>query len=293
MGWLIPDRPLVRPGSREGTAAMTKMLTDWSQEDREQHCNQVMRGGWSRVGPPVLPILLVGMVMDGSPFTREELAPFVRTVANPDGALSATCWESAEDSEDQEILAKVMADSARYAAHYGLPPLQTVDDVITLLVTAQVVREVPDEAGLLRLHPAHPLPTPANVFPLEEEERVLQRRMRIDAAYEGDSYRIIKMFEPTDERREEITTSLDRLARTIDGSPYDAQQAVQLLLDNGDFTTSVDIAELPPHKVFRLRCDWEKFDASRIGIHGQDDEGRLVVTLPEDLDPPAGEGDPQ
>lgn len=82
------------------------------------------------------------------------------------------------------------------------------------------------------------------------------------------------------ERRGEITTSLDRLARVIDGHPHDARQAVSLLLDAQDFTATVDISAIPPHRVFRLRCDWTKFDAHSIGIHGGDDQERIAVTLP-------------
>ncbi|MGW3046367.1 DUF6042 family protein [Kitasatospora sp. NPDC001159] len=55
-----------------------------------------------------------------------------------------------------------------------------------------------------------------------------------------------------------------------------------LLLDQGDFTATADVAAIPPHKVFRLQCDWEKFDQSRISIHGVNDDGQIVVTLPED-----------
>lgn len=92
------------------------------------------------------------------------------------------------------------------------------------------------------------------------------------------------MFDPSNDRREEITTSFDRLARVIDGHAHDARQAVQLLLHDKDFTASVDVATVASHKVFRLRCEWEKFDPTRIGIHGFTEEGSLSVTLPDDMD---------
>ncbi|MFI9332148.1 DUF6042 family protein [Kitasatospora sp. NPDC052868] len=90
------------------------------------------------------------------------------------------------------------------------------------------------------------------------------------------------MFDPEGRRLEEVTTSLQRLAKAIDGDPHDARQAVLLLLDQGDFTATEDVAAIPPHKVFRLRCDWEKFEQSRISIHGVNDDGQIVVTLPQD-----------
>ncbi|AXE76057.1 hypothetical protein C5746_02710 [Streptomyces atratus] len=101
------------------------------------------------------------------------------------------------------------------------------------------------------------------------------------------------MFHPDGDRHSEITTSLEHLARAIDGDPHDARQAVQLLLNEGDFTTSLDITGLPPHKVFRLQCDWTQFDATRICIHGMTDEGQMQVTLPTDFLGPEDESAPQ
>ncbi|WP_405690741.1 DUF6042 family protein [Streptomyces sp. NBC_00057] len=91
------------------------------------------------------------------------------------------------DEDEQAEVPRQMADAARYAAHYGLPPLQTNDGVITLLVAAEVIHEIPGRDGVLRLHPAHPLPAPADVFPLAEDEAAIQRRMRFEAAHEDDS----------------------------------------------------------------------------------------------------------
>ncbi|MEU3315824.1 DUF6042 family protein [Streptomyces sp. NPDC006662] len=158
-------------------------------------------------------------------------------------------------------------------------------DVLDLLLTAGVLYEVPDAAGgAPRIFPKLPPPVPADVFPLDEEEAAIQRQMLIDSAYEGPSYRIIELFDPDGLRRAEIVTSLDRLARLIEGDPQDAREALRLLAEVGDFTTTLDVTDLPSHKVFRIQCDWEQFDKKRISIHGMTEDGKLAVTLPSDLD---------
>ncbi|WP_033818438.1 DUF6042 family protein [Kitasatospora sp. MBT63] len=268
--------------------AETASPTDWSDEMREEHLRRTARGGWSRIRPQVTMMLLIGAIMEGAPLTREELGPFVATHDNPDGALTHSCWDTGDEFDEEEAaeaaeaLPGQVTDATRYAAQYGLPPLETIDDVITLLVAAKVLHEIPDSTGRLRLHPTHPLPFPSDVLPLSDEEEQVQRELRMSLIYSDDSFEIIGMFEPEGRRLEEITTSLQRLARAIDGDPHDARQAVLLLLGEGDFTATEDVAAIPLHKVFRLRCDWQKFDQSRIALRGVNDDGQIAVTLPED-----------
>ncbi|MGR3935268.1 DUF6042 family protein [Streptomyces sp. BRA346] len=261
-------------------------LTDWSPQNRELHAHQATVGGWTRMRPHLMFLLLIGLVAGDAPGTREDIAPFGRRSIDPQDSLEQSCWEDDSLLDDAELdaLPEHKATAVRYAAHYGLPPLQTVNDVINLLVAAGVVHEIPDSTGVPRLHPAQPLPVPADVFPLDEDERAIQRDLQLRATYEDASYRIMNLFDPEGERHEEITTSLERLARAIDGNPHDARQAVQLLLSDGDFTSSLDPTDLPPHKVFQLRCDWAAFDTGRITLHGMDEDGRILATLPEDAD---------
>ncbi|MCW7990115.1 hypothetical protein XF35_33925 [Streptomyces platensis subsp. clarensis] len=101
--------------------------------------------------------------------------------------------------------------------------------------------------------PAQPLPGPADVFPLDEGGRAVQRWFRFEAADKGDSYRITAMFDPMGERSQGISTSLQHLTCAIDGCPHDAHQAVPLLPEAGDFTTSLGIAHLPTEKIVWLR----------------------------------------
>ncbi|MFD9458594.1 DUF6042 family protein [Streptomyces sp. NPDC059985] len=258
----------------------------WTEQDREYYLQQVMRSGWSRMRPYSLLFLLLGAGIAENGATREDLKPGLRNSENPQGDLEAPCWEDPDDLDEDEQARQpqLIETAALYAAHYGRPPLRTHADVLDLLLAAGVVYEVPNAVGAPRIFPKVPAPVPADVFPLDEEEAAIQRQMLIDSAYEGPSYRIIELFEPDGLRREEIVTSLDRMARLIEGDPQDAREAIRLLTEVGDFTTTLDVANVPSHKVFRIRCAWEQFDKKRIGIHGMTEDGKLAVTLPSDLD---------
>ncbi|MFJ5809065.1 DUF6042 family protein [Streptomyces sp. NPDC093093] len=258
----------------------------WTEQDREDHLQRVMRNGWSRMRPFSFMFLLLGAGLAESGATREELTSALRSRENPEGDWAAACWEDAEDLDEEERTRrpKLIATADRYAAHHGRPPLRTHADVLDLLLAAGVVHEVPDAAGgAPRLFPQVPVPSPADVFPLDEEEAAVQRQMLSDSAYEGASQRVMQMFEPEGARHKEIVTSLDRLAPLIEGDPEDAREAVRLVTGNGDFTTTLDVSGLAPHKVFRIQCDWEQFDRTRLTFHGMTEDGKLAVTLTGDL----------
>ena len=244
----------------------TEPLTDWSQDNREQHFHSVIGGGWLRMPPPMLGLLLAALTGRERPLTRDELRPFVRNSANPSGDWQASCWEDGDerDAKDLAELRAAQATSARYAAHYGLPPVSTPNDLLTLMIAAGLVHEIPDADGQMRLYPTFPLPSRHEVFPLDDEELSAQHALRRHHAYGSDSSRIIALFQPTGLRHREITTTLDRLAGVIDGHSHDARQAVLLLLEGPDFTATTDVSEISPHKVFQLRCDWETFHEHRI-----------------------------
>jgi hypothetical protein len=158
----------------------TVPLMDWSPEQQELHFHSVVRGRWLRISPDMTGLLLMGLGGEGRPLTREEARTVVRTGANPSGEWQASCWDQEggleRDEDDLADLRKQQADSARYAAHYGLPPLRTFTDLLGLLITAGVVHEIPDAHGVPRLHPASPLPGP------HEDELTVQKLLRRDAA---------------------------------------------------------------------------------------------------------------
>ncbi|MCZ4102079.1 hypothetical protein C8250_042195 [Streptomyces sp. So13.3] len=114
--------------------------------------------------------------------------------------------------------------------------------------------------------------------------RSVERQLRIDSVYEGDSYRSIELFDPDGQRRSEVKTSLDRVARLIEGDTHGRREALRLLTETGDFTTSRDLTGLPPYRVFAIRRDGEQFDQQRIAIHGATEGSRIRVTLPRGTD---------
>ncbi|MEU0950288.1 DUF6042 family protein [Streptomyces canus] len=253
-------------------------LPDGSQ-DQHERIHSVIGGGWLRVPPPMTGLLLMALASRREPVTREDLRPFLRNSANPSGDWQASCWDDGHERDAEELadLEAARTTAARYATHYELPPVCTLSDMLTLLIAAGLVRELPGADGQLRLAAAFPLPGPHEVFPLDAEEQAAQDWLRRHNAYHGDAAGIIALFDPSGVRRQEITTSLDRLARVIDGHPHDAREAVRLLLEQQDFTTAADISALPSHKVFRLRCDWPRFDAHRMRVR-RGRKGQLSVT---------------
>src|SRR6266498_3352740 len=112
-----------------------------------------------------------------------------------------------------------------------------------------------------------PLPLAEEVFPLTAEERAEEDRDRWQHMHYGTGQTIIRLFDPAaDDRKDTLTTSLQRLARQLDLDPESVREGILILLDEGDFSINVDIAHAPQHKVFTLRVDWERFAHTRIGI---------------------------
>ncbi|WP_431676135.1 DUF6042 family protein [Kitasatospora sp. KL5] len=249
----------------------------WTDQDRAACQSALVRGGWTRVVPHATFVALMCAGLAETAPTREELGAAITTEG-----LAGPCWDGPdEDNEDgdEQYLAAARADAARYAAHYGLGAPQTVDDLITLLVAAGVLVESPGPAGPV-LRPVRPMPGPGDVFPLADAERQVLADLERRRTYSSGASAIIGLFEPRGARIVEITTSLDRLARAIGRDAEHARQCVLQLLGDGDFTATADIAAVAGHNVFRLRCDWEAFDAGRIGVQGRTEDGRIRVTLP-------------
>jgi len=123
------------------------------------------------------------------------------------------------------------------------------------------------EDGAIRFRPTWPLPLVEDVLPLTPEERAEEDQHRWRDLHYGTGQRIIALFEPlADNRKDALTTSLERLGRRLGLAPDSVREGILVLLDEGDFSVNVDIARMPQHKVFTLRVDWERFARTRIGI---------------------------
>jgi Family of unknown function (DUF6042) len=144
--------------------------------------------------------------------------------------------------------------------------VRTCRDILNLMVAAGVLHRVVED-GAVRFRPAWPLPIAEDVFPVTAEERDEEDAFRWHALHEGTAQDIIRLFKPdAADRRDNLTTSLERLGRILELDPDSVREGILVLLDEGDFTASLDIARAPRHKVFILRVDWERFAADRISI---------------------------
>lgn len=259
---------------------------------------------WGRTLPDSAAVLLAALAARG-PLSREELAaavagdlaagggllapaldlPHVYTdakLAEQRASFADTPFAASEeelaldaDAVNADEAARVRDKSARYdryAAAVGTSPVRTIAGVIDLLRGCQVVRL--DDTGRYDLNAQAPLP--AEVLPLDEDEARLQDEMRWQGLHEGPSQQIIKLFDPHGPGQiDRLRTSLERLGRQLGLDTETVRGAVALLVSEGDFDTSVDVAGLREHQVFELVVDWEAFAGHRLSlrVHRADDEG--------------------
>ena len=201
----------------------------------------------------------------------------------PDGARLAAHVATAEtvvvpdhsssEGEDSTSAAEMMAEEAglrqarvaetdRYAAALGVAPVRTLGELVDLMVAARVL--LVDEGGRYAINPAAPLP--AEVLPLSAEEATTQDQMRWHDLHHATAQALIRLFDPDAQSRDRLRTSLQKLARQVDAEVESVRAAVVTLLDEGDFTASLDVAIIREHQVFELAVDWDRFASTRISI---------------------------
>jgi hypothetical protein len=267
--------------NRQG-ANVTKPLEGWDEEQRARIQRDVFATGLSRHLPHAGAVLLAAVVSFPEPPTLDELGKVLRRPSDPTGSWDGPAWEEPkpftpeeladlraefphadEEPEDADTVnaqevARFQEHRARvdrYAAHYGLPPIRTCRDLLRLLLAAGILHQVV-EAGASRFRPAWPLPVAEDVFPIAAEERVREDELRWRDLHEGSAQRIIGLFRPdSGEAGDSLTSSLERLGRRLDLEPESIRQGILNLVGAGDFSVNVDIARVPPHKVFTLRVD--------------------------------------
>lgn len=146
----------------------TYPLMQWSDRERKRHFRSTFVGGWLRSRPSLIGVVLITAITHENPATREELIEEVRTSAHPDTPHGPSLWKDPSCLDTEEIAEQLCqrGEADRYAAHYGLPPLMTINGVIELLLAARVLYEIRDALGVLRLHPAHPVPPISDVLPV-------------------------------------------------------------------------------------------------------------------------------
>lgn len=254
--------------------------------------------GWVRYTPPAS-ILFMGALANHGPLNKVDLGDWVRAGCrdgergwdaeawDPVKVWTDEEWQQAREAEEHGPLAfgpddpadaaganaveiedreRELARSDVYSQALGIAPVRTMADVLQYMIACGVVIErTESEDVVYDLNPDVELP--AEVLPLSDEDRAKEDSLRWQDVHEATAQSIIRLFDPdSEDRPERKRTSLTRLAREFDSDFESVRAGVLNLLDEGDFTTTIDIEDAAPHQVFELVVDWERFAATRIGL---------------------------
>jgi hypothetical protein len=254
--------------------------------------------GWMRYMPPAS-ILIMGALANQGPLNKVDLGAWVRTgCRDGERGWDAEGWDPVKVWTDEEWLQAKKAEEhgpfafgpddpsdaaganaveiedrerelARndvYGQALGIAPVRTMAGVLQFMIACGVVIERTEgEDVIYDLNPGVELP--AEVLPLSDEDRAKEDSLRWQDVHEATAQSIIRLFDPDGEDRpERKRTSLTRLARELDSDFESVRAGVLNLLDEGDFTTTIDVENAAPHQVFELVVDWERFAANRISL---------------------------
>lgn len=250
--------------------------------------------GWGRALPPATVVLLGEIALGGlntrtlldrrlrqdphSPeglassawdplhaWTDEELAQLDAEFGGPGGEPSSAAEVRAVEAAERE---KQLASMERYLAAKGLPAEHTIGALLDLLIACDVV--LVGTSGTLTLNANAPLP--AETLPLDPEEAAVQDDLRWRHIHEQTAQSIIRLFQPDDQTIDDLTTTLNELGAQLDCDPEDARIGIQLLLEEGDFTTDVPAETAKLDQRLTLHVDWAAFNATRMSIRFGDAE---------------------
>lgn len=244
--------------------------------------------GWSRTLPPAT-VILLGEIAMGGVRRRELLDRKLRqNLHTPDG-LDSSAWDPLHDWTDEELAglddtfggaeeerpsaAEVRAEEAaerethlatmeRYLAAKNLPPEHTIGALLDLLIACDVL--LVNSSGELTLNPDAPLP--AETLPLAPEEASTQDDLRWRHIHEQTAQSIIRLFLPDEQTTDRLDTTLVDLGSLLGCDPEDARAGIQLLLEEGDFTSNPLPETASWTQRLSLRVDWAAFATTRIGI---------------------------
>lgn len=182
--------------------------------------------------------------------------------------LEAPAWSplSPDDLEDPETIRlrkKHETVVARAAAHVGVSPPLTMAELAELMRRLGLIRR--EGVGLsAHWQISRPLPLPEECFPLTDEERSHEDRIRWQELHYRNAQTLIRHF--VDAEITTMSTSLKNVGERLETTPQGAREAVLVLLDEGDFLADVDVARVSESEIFELTVDWDKFEQTRIGV---------------------------
>jgi len=246
---------------------------------------------WNRVLPNSVIAILPPLLMDG-PMTRDELDRTLREDPHSADGLNSSAWEPLHLWTDEELkdldeqfadtpLAvdeertadQVIAEDAarrekalqqmeRYFESFGLPIDHSIGGLVDLLVACRVLTL---SDGHLSVNEASPLP--GEVLPLDPDEAATQDELRWRRLHERTAQAVIALFDVDGQAIDVLHTSIAGLARTLELDPESIRTAVQQLIEEGDFKTTINVETAEEDVPFDLRVDWEQFSRTRVGIH--------------------------
>lgn len=272
-------------------------VQDTEQERRAHLFSEICFGrGWSRTLPAAAVVVMAVLTNEG-PLTRAQLDEQLRPeVAGGRQGLDAPAWDplveyteeelaaqresfagtafELDDEEESRSAAEVTADEAArrqehlaemdsYSDALGVAPVCTLGQLVDLMAACRVLTV--DDAQRYVMNPAAPLP--GEVLPLGAEESERQDQLRWSDLHSRTAQSVIKLFQPdAADRIDRIRTSLQKLARHAGADVESVRGAVVNLLEEGDFSASLDVTTAADHQVFELSVEWENFVRSRISI---------------------------
>lgn len=182
--------------------------------------------------------------------------------------LEAPAWSplSPDDLDDPETVRfrkEHEAIVARAAAHAGVAPPGTMADLAELMHRLGLIRREGTGPNAHWSVP-RPLPLPEECFPLTEVERSDEDKIRWQRLHYRNAQSLIRHF--VDAEITTMSTSLQNVGQRLGTTPQGAREAVLVLLDEGDFHSSVDMSRVGDDEIFELTVDWDKFEQTRIGV---------------------------
>lgn len=229
--------------------------------------HDVLESGWMRM----LPDSAIDIFGAAASLAAEDRAGQLQHGLPPRWAkegLEAPAWsplspDNLEDSEAIRLRREHEAVVARAATHVGVTPPVTMADLAELMRRLGLIQRQGTGAGT-HWSVTQPVPLPEECFPLTDEERSHEDRVRWQGLHYRNSQTLIRHF--VDSEITTMSTSLENLGERLDTTPQGAREAVLVLLDEGDFHSNVDMARVGESDVFELAVDWEKFKQTRISV---------------------------
>lgn len=176
-----------------------------------------------------------------------------------DGSETAEEVNTEESAERDRRIAQLNT----YGQAHGLRPIDTVGRLLDLMTACRILTL--DDDGRYDLNPGAPLP--GKVLPLPSAEAELQDKMRWAELHESTAQDLIRLFQPdAEDPVSDLTTSLQRLACQLKIDPERVRAGLQTLLEEGDFSASIDVATAREHQVFKISVDWDQFHEDRISL---------------------------